>query len=778
MADPEVVKSALQMLAESEGREFKPAPEPEKPQTPQLQPLDQYSAQFGQAADVAPATMSYPEQMRNVWETVKPTTQGTKDAAAIAASGIYGTPMDIVGLLGGAREVLKGRIPTHEEMSLPGGSAYLEQKAKEKGTLSQDPSLGATSAGILGSIFADPMAAAGKFGTLAMATMPAKAAGAAEKTAPVVEKALQYSRELTPLGLYSHAADTAAAMPQTMPAQQALNWLKGKSGIRNEELMAAGITDAKGNATPEFLERGKLTGPEFAKMINEGDFPQISETVLGGDKGRTFNVVDMKTEQVIASYPTAEEASNASYRMNAESPPGGARYSWDEYFDPNYKKPYYGPDSYPEASTPGGMNYREVLLHTPEKPVEYKEFYTVNVPYYNWLIDDVSFSTKQDALDAVERAKEKLKHPNFIEALGERRVEEANKRLDDAYINYSKEVVGENPNYTQGHFREYPNTVAHLRMQDFADPASDGKILRVEEIQSDWAQDGRQRGFRLTPDELKALEVEQELMAKRVEQLNQNVIDVYNRVATKYQDEPMYKFLEDPEYGPAWREFAQAEDDLKRLRDKVKSGQQPGTHPRERYVEDTKDWASLALKRALKEATGNPEYTKMQLSAGDVQAARWAGSEDAEGVAKFYDTTLKSQLEKQVKKLDPDAKVVKRKVERQIEEDYEVESVSRTIEDLEYRKYEIKESMGAEEFGSEKYIELEYELSDIEYELENNIEKYENLTKPVTFYEVEITPKMREAIAKGLPRFKRGGKVNPHSESIVNKALVLSSKLG
>ena len=86
MADPEVVKSALQMLAESEGREFKPAPEPEKPQTPQLQPLDQYSAQFGQAAEVAPSTMSYPEQMRNVWETVKPTTQGAKDAAAIAAA--------------------------------------------------------------------------------------------------------------------------------------------------------------------------------------------------------------------------------------------------------------------------------------------------------------------------------------------------------------------------------------------------------------------------------------------------------------------------------------------------------------------------------------------------------------------------------------------------------------------------------------------------------------------------------------------------------------------
>jgi len=771
--DPEIVKSALQMLAESEGREFVPAPKPQEPQQPALQPLDAYSAQFGQAAPVQPSTMSYPEQMQNVWETVRPTSQGVQDAAAIAASGIYGTPMDIVGLLGGAREVLKGRIPSHEEMSLPGGSAYLEERAKQKGTLSQDPSIGATSAGILGSIFADPMAAAGKFGTLAMATMPAKAAGVAEKTAPAVEKALAYTRELTPLGLYSHAADTAAAMPQTMPAQQALNWLKGKSGIRNEELMAAGITDAKGNATPEFLERGKLTGPEFAKMINEGDFPQITETILGGDKGRSFTVTDFKTGEVVGSYPTAEEASSAAFRLNMGGSEAGAKYSWGESFAEGYNKPFYGPDTYPEASTPGGTNYREVLLRTPEKEYQPKVEYGIRLPDMNWLLlGERQFNSEAEAAAKVWDMIEKFSTPEARASFGDNVVDKALDSLNNAEV-YSNKVYdpnSPNPNYVSGHFRDYTNTAAHIRMQDFSDPRSNSKILRVEEIQSDWAQGGRQRGWRLTEDEKQALVVEREMAAQKFSRAEADLENTYSRLQGD---------IDHPDYKAAYNNYAQAESELDTARNRARVvDNQNLAHPRERYVEDTKDWAALALKRVLKEAADNPEYGKLQVSAGDVQAARWAGSEDAEGVAKFYDTTIKSQLEKQVKKLDPDAKITKRKVERDINEDFEVENTLQRGEELNTAKRDVEDQMSFEEFGSEKYNELEYQLAEIEYEIEANNDKYYNLTKPITFFEVEITPKMREAIAKGLPRFKRGGKVGAHSESIVNKALMLSSKTG
>jgi len=767
--DPEIVKSALQMLAESEGREFVPAPKPQEPQQPALQPLDAYSAQFGQAAPVQPSTMSYPEQMQNVWETVRPTSQGVQDAAAIAASGIYGTPMDIVGLLGGAREVLKGRIPSHEEMSLPGGSAYLEERAKQKGTLSQDPSLGATSAGILGSIFADPMAAAGKFGTLAMATMPAKAAGAAEKATPVVEKALQYSRELTPLGLYSHAADTAASMPQAMPPQQALNWLKGKTGIRDEELIAAGVTADGKTVTPEFAARGKITGPEFAKVINEGDFPQISETVLGGDPtGYTVSrqMVSGDKEE-LGRFSTPEEA----YRFLDERTrmPGERAQYVDPVYSEGYKKPYYGPDSYPEASLPGGTNYREVLLHTPEKPVNYETKYTVNLPYYQWLVGDIEYASKEAADAAIAGAKEKLNDPQFRDILGDKKSRIVEDRLESLVPKEQRTVVGEDPNFVQGHYRDYPNTAAHIRMQDFPNEEG-GKTLHVEEIQSDWAQGARKYGWRLSEDEKQALELEREMAAQKFSRAEADLENMYNKLEGN---------IDHPDYKAAYQNYAQAESELDAARHRAKVvDNQNLAHPKERYVEDTKDWAALALKRVFKEAADNPEYRKLQISAGDLQASRWAGSPDAEGVAKFYDTTLRSQFEKQVKKLDPDAKVVKRKVETNIDDDYRVEAAADEVRRLESELEDLVERRGYVQEGSPEYREFEYAIAELEHNLEEANAIYEESIKPHHVYEVEITPKMREAIAKGLPRFKRGGKVPAHSESIVNKALMLSSKTG
>lgn len=51
-----------------------------------------------------------------------------------------------------------------------------------------------------------------------------------------------------------------------------------------------------------------------------------------------------------------------------------------------------------------------------------------------------------------------------------------------------------NQNFDSGHFKE-PNIIAHGRIQDFKAP--DGKKVRmIEEIQSDWHQEGREKGYK------------------------------------------------------------------------------------------------------------------------------------------------------------------------------------------------------------------------------------------------------------------------------------------
>jgi hypothetical protein len=49
--------------------------------------------------------------------------------------------------------------------------------------------------------------------------------------------------------------------------------------------------------------------------------------------------------------------------------------------------------------------------------------------------------------------------------------------------------------YQSSHWKEYPNVLAHMRVQDRVGPNGE-KILHVEEIQSDWHQAGRKQGYR------------------------------------------------------------------------------------------------------------------------------------------------------------------------------------------------------------------------------------------------------------------------------------------
>lgn len=52
--------------------------------------------------------------------------------------------------------------------------------------------------------------------------------------------------------------------------------------------------------------------------------------------------------------------------------------------------------------------------------------------------------------------------------------------------------------YQSSHWKEDPNVLAHMRVQDRTGPNGE-KILHVEEIQSDWHQEGRKKGYEVRP---------------------------------------------------------------------------------------------------------------------------------------------------------------------------------------------------------------------------------------------------------------------------------------
>lgn len=111
---------------------------------------------------------------------------------------------------------------------------------------------------------------------------------------------------------------------------------------------------------------------------------------------------------------------------------------------------------YSEHTLPGGENYREVLFTLPDKRAAQAE----------------------EIIDAASESFEK------------------GKELEQRYgMTYAEALKARFPdNYTSSHFDE-KNIVAHTRLADRVDV--DGKkVLFIEEIQSDWHQAGRKRGYR------------------------------------------------------------------------------------------------------------------------------------------------------------------------------------------------------------------------------------------------------------------------------------------
>jgi hypothetical protein len=131
----------------------------------------------------------------------------------------------------------------------------------------------------------------------------------------------------------------------------------------------------------------------------------------------------------------------------------------DSEADAAYVVPESTPTKFGKYQLAGGENYREILLTLPENMSAYDKYTkSLREKYGQGGFDNLP-------LTDVERA-----------------------RLEKFYAN---EDVS---SYQSSHFKE-PNILAHMRVNDRVD-ADGKKMLLVEEIQSDWHQAGREKGYK------------------------------------------------------------------------------------------------------------------------------------------------------------------------------------------------------------------------------------------------------------------------------------------
>jgi len=255
------------------------------------------------------------------------------------------------------------------------------------------------------------------------------------------EEPEQPQRDLSPMGFYSHAAETAQNFPQAKGTPQQFNSMLRNAGVRPAEIENSGYDEA-------FADRPSVTRDEIAQHFKQS-MPKIEETILSNKNNSSPYKTTREWDDAIAA--------------------AVQRGDWDEFDRINQaagEDPGYGVEGtpkYSEYTLPGGENYREVLMRLPPTKNELPQFKVVGPDGH---ID----GTYDNAASAAERA---------------------------AAVNGT---VRQDPAVTyEGGFQsthwDQPNVVAHLRLADRTGPNGE-KILHLEELQSDWAQSGRKKGFK------------------------------------------------------------------------------------------------------------------------------------------------------------------------------------------------------------------------------------------------------------------------------------------
>lgn len=192
-----------------------------------------------------------------------------------------------------------------------------------------------------------------------------------------------------------------------------------------------------------FKAKGKMTKEEAQQVLADNPPPKLKEKVY--DESTAIDEEDIReaVSQEMYGRPYDEIYKTSEMRR---------------ILDEVYKRMDNNLGTkYGEYRTPDGENYREILLKIPEA-------FTVNE------------TNRMLKLDADRRR-------------GGLSPEEAQEltALQDKKRNTPK-------TYYTGHWTDDPNVLAHMRVQDRKGPNGE-KILHVEEIQSDWHQEGRKKGY-------------------------------------------------------------------------------------------------------------------------------------------------------------------------------------------------------------------------------------------------------------------------------------------
>lgn len=359
---------------------------------------------------------------------------------------------------------------------------------------------------------------------------------------------------------------------EKMPNRASAEQIKGiiGQGVKQEEIEWSGLNEwlaqQKGpiekKAVMDFLKSNDVQVKEVIKGAPKKIDKLPEDVTVRKDEKTGEWFMDIKNE-----FPAPDEKKVVSTYLNRgrigtfeEQKAAALEQALEVY---NHQLADLAPTKFHSYQLPGGENYRELLMTLP------------NMGY-------------RPSREELEKESMKIWNEKFDDLPPRKQ-----STVVDALMSFNKQ------DFRSSHFDE-PNILAHVRFNDRTD-TNGKKVLFIEEVQSDWHQMGRSKGYRRT-----LTEAEQEQVKKLNEQLD--AIDTEIKQSPVVSNELRVK-----------RAALQAT--LAKFSD-------AGLVPDAPFK---KTWHELAMKRMLRYAVENG-YDKIAWTTGEQQADRYDLSKQIESL--------------------------------------------------------------------------------------------------------------------------------------------------
>jgi hypothetical protein len=391
---------------------------------------------------------------------------------------------------------------------------------------------------------------------------PMRAVSEIAEAAPITPKPLPPEPVKSDIGFYSQLEAATNPLQDKGTGDQFLSQLQKSAGVKPDEIKYTGLD--------EFLKGKKAVTKAEIQGYLASNKVDVQEVRLD----RSLPVVQAERRGAFEAYDRGEITLEQRNAILEQSEAVNTRY-------------HLGALKNIDTEIPGGENYRELLLTLPQKG-------GVDVKAAEQTRDTLARQTA-DLMEEWKRLSEEMPgDPRVVELYG--RLSETRRARDQAVVD-ARELrkAAESQTYRTTHF-DQPNILAHMRVND---RVVDGKkTLFIEEIQSDWHQAGRKKGY--AGADTKNAEA-------AFRQYSQELADKYN--LNPEQNLSMYETMK----GMQPEEVAKY-DELQSAWVSSKGG-----------VPDAPfktSWHELTLKRAIQEAS-EKGYDQIAFTTGKTQAERY-----------------------------------------------------------------------------------------------------------------------------------------------------------